>query len=98
MKTAAILLLLSQHAAAFSTPAQLSVAPRAILRSSGIQCANHAKSRTYLRMSSADIAAVPSEPKEDPLFESVGKAIVRDYKARLPLYKSDIADGLNTQV
>ena len=34
---------------------------------------------------------------DDPMFESFGKGIIRDYKARLPLYASDIKDGLNTQ-
>mmetsp|Transcript_22334 Transcript_22334/g.28174 ORF Transcript_22334/g.28174 Transcript_22334/m.28174 type:complete len:588 (-) Transcript_22334:106-1869(-) len=34
---------------------------------------------------------------EEPLIESFGKGILRDYKARLPLYGSDIKDGLNTQ-
>lgn len=35
---------------------------------------------------------------EDPLFEGLGVGIKRDYSARLPLYKSDITDGLNVQV
>ncbi|KAL7580104.1 hypothetical protein ACA910_012865 [Epithemia clementina (nom. ined.)] len=34
---------------------------------------------------------------DDKLFESFGKGIIRDYKARLPLFWSDIADGLNVQ-
>lgn len=34
---------------------------------------------------------------KDQLFEGIGKGISRDYAARLPLYKSDITDGLNTQ-
>jgi len=38
-----------------------------------------------------------SDDKDPPLFESFLKGIGRDYKMRLPLYKSDISDGLNTQ-
>ena len=34
---------------------------------------------------------------EDKLFESFGKGIARDYKARIPFYLSDIKDGLNVQ-
>ena len=33
-----------------------------------------------------------------PLVEGLGKGIARDYKMRLPFYKSDITDGLNVQV
>jgi len=41
---------------------------------------------------------ITGESTDDgPLFEGLGKGIVRDYKARLPLMKSDITDGLNTQ-
>jgi len=39
--------------------------------------------------------AAPSD--EEPMFEKLGAGITRDYKARLPLFKSDITDGLNTQ-
>lgn len=97
-----LLLLLSHHAAAFSTPSQLSVrvAPRAISRSSGIHFApTKPSSGVSLRMSSATAALTPPEEEDlDPLFEGIGKGIVRDYKARLPLYGSDIKDGLNFQV
>lgn len=34
---------------------------------------------------------------DPPLFEPLLKGIRRDYKMRLPLYKSDVVDGLNTQ-
>ena len=106
MKTptkAVLLLALSQashHVNAFSAPAQLSVGPRAIsLTGPGIQFARtksiHGSSYTGLRMSAPAAAA---ESTDDPLFEGFGKGIARDYKARLPLYKSDITDGLNPQV
>ena len=47
----------------------------------------------------ADVASVSNEesPKER-LFEGLGKGVIRDYKARLPLFASDIKDGLNVQV
>jgi hypothetical protein len=34
----------------------------------------------------------------EPLFEGMGKGVFRDYKERLPIYWSDIKDGLNVQV
>jgi hypothetical protein len=37
------------------------------------------------------------KPSEN-IFEPIGKGILRDYKARLPLFASDIKDGLNVQV
>jgi hypothetical protein len=46
----------------------------------------------------ADVAATPEEPPKEKLLEGLGKGILRDYKARLPLYGSDIKDGLNVQV
>ena len=45
---------------------------------------------------------MPEEEEEEhdngQLFEAPGKGILRDYKARLPLMRSDITDGLNVQV
>lgn len=46
---------------------------------------------------STDAAAIADDDKDPPLFESPLKGITRDYRMRLPLYKSDITDGLNTQ-
>lgn len=49
---------------------------------------------------SADVAAATideSSDKDPPLFEPIFKGVSRDYGMRLPLYKSDIIDGLNTQ-
>lgn len=45
---------------------------------------------------SADVSVV-EDGKDPPLLESPLKGIARDYRMRLPLYKSDITDGLNTQ-
>jgi hypothetical protein len=33
----------------------------------------------------------------DPIFEQLGVGVKRDFGARLPLYPSDIKDGLNAQ-
>jgi hypothetical protein len=41
------------------------------------------------------VAAVQNN--DEKLFEGFGKGILRDYKMRLPFYKSDIKDGLNVQ-
>lgn len=69
---------------------------------------NHVfSSKTQISLSSSFQAVKPPPEEEstpstststsEPLFESIGKGIARDYKARLPLYASDITDGLNTQ-
>jgi hypothetical protein len=42
-------------------------------------------------------AAATADDKDPPLFEAPLKGISRDYGMRLPLYKSDITDGINTQ-
>jgi hypothetical protein len=42
-------------------------------------------------------ASAASASGDDILFERPFKGIFRDYKARLPLYASDITDGVNTQ-
>jgi hypothetical protein len=38
-----------------------------------------------------------SSDPSSPLFETLGKGIVRDYKTRLPLYWSDVRDGISMQ-
>jgi len=43
-------------------------------------------------------AAVADKADSTPLFERFFVGIKRDYKLRLPTYKSDITDGLNAQV
>jgi hypothetical protein len=43
------------------------------------------------------VAAVQDDNNEEKLFEGFGKGVVRDYKMRLPFYKSDVKDGLNIQ-
>jgi len=58
-----------------------------------VQSGPHKSKKNGLQMS--DTAAVASS--DEPMFEGIGKGINRDWKARFPLYKSDITDGLNTQ-
>lgn len=104
MKTqlAALFVVLSQYhcqVSGFSTPAQLTLAPRAF--STGFHQVQHLQrqnaihSSSKLQMTAATV--MPPANEEEPLFEGVGKGIIRDYKARLPLMKSDITDGLNPQ-
>ena len=45
----------------------------------------------------AEAAVETNDDEEIPLFEHLLKGIKRDYKMRLPLYKSDVTDGLNSQ-
>lgn len=61
--------------------------------------AKHTTNGVRLQMSdtTAAVGDDGSAKVGEPMFESFGKGIVRDYKARLPFYKSDITDGLNTQ-
>jgi hypothetical protein len=44
-----------------------------------------------------DAVAAVQNDNDEKLFEGFGKGIVRDYKMRLPLYKSDLIDGINIQ-
>jgi len=55
----------------------------------------------------SDVATTPANENDtnggaannkEQLFEGLGKGIIRDYKMRLPFYKSDVKDGLNVQV
>jgi len=55
------------------------------------------QSSKVILSSTPTAASETSDAKEDPLFEGIGKGIMRDFKGRLPLYKSDIKDGLNVQ-
>jgi hypothetical protein len=49
---------------------------------------------------SQDVASETHEAKQEPenMFEPFGRGIVRDYKMRLPMSKSDFTDGINVQV
>ena len=55
-------------------------------------------SKSSFVMSSDAAVSADADPVADPLFEPIGKGIVRDFKARLPYTVSDIKDGLNIQV
>ena len=62
--------------------------------------ANNGRSNVLVSMASEITASEggQGEDRKEPLFESLGKGIVRDYKARLPHLISDITDGINVQV
>jgi hypothetical protein len=57
---------------------------------------HHVSNLLVRPMSTTNDAASTNDEKE-PLFEAIGKGIVRDYKGRFPLFASDITDGLNLQ-
>jgi hypothetical protein len=44
------------------------------------------------------VRSMDSNTDNSPLVEGIAKGVVRDYRMRLPFYKSDIKDGLNVQV
>lgn len=103
-----ILLVLSQYScvvSAFSVPAQLTVAPRAFSTGIHLHCPKtHGAIRASSKLHMAEEPFLPLDDstgesvEKEQLFEGLGKGIARDYKARLPLMKSDITDGFNTQV
>jgi len=82
--------------ASFTGPSHVSSINSRVVTPIQIQIAQHDRlyksKKQGLQMSTA---AAPSD--SEPLIEGIGKGIKRDYKARLPLYASDITDGLNTQ-
>jgi len=92
--------LLISHTAqvsAFSTPAQLSsISSRAII-SSRINLNAPSSSSKSKKIHRHELQMSVESATSEPMFEPIGTGIVRDYKARLPLYKSDITDGLNAQ-
>jgi hypothetical protein len=91
-------LLAVDPAHSFTAPLS-SVSSRVFTPASNVKYFSPAASygRSTLSMA-ADVAATPEEPPKEKLLEGLGKGILRDYKARLPLYGSDIKDGLNVQV
>jgi hypothetical protein len=59
-----------------------------------------ARGKEYPHLADTAISNSASEivkSEEEPLFEGFGKGILRDYKARLPYYWSDVKDGVSTQ-
>jgi len=58
---------------------------------------NGSHKKSCLSMTDAAAIETAVDDKNPPLFEGPFKGISRDYKMRLPHYKSDITDGLNTQ-
>lgn len=113
VQSAAILLVIGhsvKYGGAFSTSLsnhQLSLGPRAVITTSAgmkivrPQTSSIRATGSRLQMSQSAAVGFPPEENSNPpdqLLEGFGKGIARDYKARLPLYKSDITDGLNVQV
>ena len=99
---ATVLLATTDQVRAFTVPSSSVLASSfasRLISSNNVKIIRHAAcSPTRLPMI-ADVASVSNEesPKER-LFEGLGKGVIRDYKARLPLFASDIKDGLNVQV
>jgi hypothetical protein len=87
----AVVFLTANHAGAFTVPS--SSLSRSVIAKS-VQMApetGYASNKaSALKMSEA--AAI-----DDPMFEPIGVGVKRDLSTRLPLYKSDITDGLNLQ-
>jgi len=48
-------------------------------------------------VAAAELGEPAEAPTKDPIFERLGVGIRRDFGRRLPLYGSDITDGLNAQ-
>ena len=102
--TMSILVLLTliglESAVAFTSPA--STLNRALTASHHVKlafpAANFKSRRSTLSMSDVAATETTESSEDDPLFEPLGTGIKRDYSERLPLYKSDITDGLNVQV
>lgn len=86
-----ILCALINEVSSFSGPTQITGLNSRVVTPIQFQFAQHdpmyRSKKQVLHMSSA----------AEPMFESLGKGVAKDYKKRLPLLKSDITDGLNTQ-
>lgn len=87
----ATLLSTNHHAVAFTVPSS-SLSRAMAAKSIQMSPAFVTSTKRPLKMSHAASTAA-----EDPLFEPLGTGIKRDFSTRLPLYLSDITDGLNLQ-
>ncbi|KAI2511309.1 HCO3- transporter family [Fragilaria crotonensis] len=92
----ALALLAAQRVAAFTAPT--STLSRSLVAHT-IRRRATCSTSTRLLMSDAVAVSPEAEPEneKEPLFEGLGRGILRDYRKRLPLFKSDITDGLNVQ-
>ena len=92
----------------FSSPSAFTVTPSHAASSArvvglappGVPSTSTLSSSASLRMSSAAAVVDTADGgggENESLFEGIGVGIKRDYKMRLPLYGSDITDGLNAQ-
>ena len=79
------------HAVAFTVPSS-SLSRAVAAKSIQISPTYVTSTKRSLKMNDAASASAA-----DPLFEPLGTGIKRDFSTRLPLYLSDITDGLNLQ-
>ena len=87
----AILSSTNYHAVAFTVPSS-SLSRAVAAKSIQISPTYVTSTKRSLKMNDAASASAA-----DPLFEPLGTGIKRDFSTRLPLYLSDITDGLNLQ-
>jgi len=86
---------LLNEVSSFSGPSHFSSLNSRVVTPIQIQVAQH--DRMYKSKKQGLYMSTTAASDGEPLIESIGTGIKRDYKARLPLYASDIKDGLNTQ-
>lgn len=80
----------------FSGPSQLSSLNSRIITPVQIQFAQHDR-MFKSKKQGLHMSTTTASSDSEPMFESFGTGVKKDYKARLPFFKSDITDGLNTQ-
>lgn len=72
------------------------VLPRPKLSAAGPSSARRKFSYLY-NSKSTTFASETKDDKNPPIFETFLQGVRRDYSMRLPHYKSDVTDGINTQ-
>jgi len=88
---------IQQQALAFQNPSSLGRSAIAVSNKRIIP-SNYRTSKSTAKFSAASgESAEQNESESTPLFESIGKGLIRDTKARLPFLKSDFTDGMNVQ-
>ncbi|CAB9527403.1 Electroneutral sodium bicarbonate exchanger 1 [Seminavis robusta] len=90
---AAVVVLLLPHLGCSFQPALRS----AVLVQSPTPSSTRLITTTEATVTAGDWYGDAENANGDRLFEPIGRGIIRDYKARLPLMVSDIKDGLNVQ-
>lgn len=95
---ATALLLATTPACSFSFAPPTAISKNALSRPKLLASHGPPRASSSLSMSTAAAAVeATDDDKDPPIFEPLLRGIRRDYKMRLPLYKSDVGDGLNTQ-